>query len=129
MLLLQQVFDEKGESVPLRGHILLIRKRNELVAEAADSYEVAGFGRFFLDVPAQTHDEIVDGARVRILVEAPYVLEDRFSGNRMAGVLDQIAKKLRFHQGELQALVTDLQPKVLEVKYFFPKTKRVLRIV
>src|ERR1700730_15312165 len=95
--------------VPLSGHVLRVRKGNEFVTETSHGYQVAWFGRFFLDIPAQTHDEIIDGARVRIFVEVPYVLEDCFSGNRMAGVLDQIAKKLRFHQCELKGLVSHLQ--------------------
>src|ERR1700687_863222 len=99
---------------------LRIRKGNELVAEAPDGYQVAGFGRFFFDIPAQTHDEIVDGARVRILVQIPDVLKDRFSGNRMAGVLDQIAKQLRFHQSELKALISYLQRKVLKSNTLSP---------
>ena len=89
--------------------VLLFGERHKLVAETADSYQVTGFGRFFLDIAAQTDDEIVDGTRVRIFVEVPYVLENCFSGNGMARILDQIAKKLRFHQCELKGLVSHLQ--------------------
>jgi len=38
-----------------------LRKGHELIAEAADSHQMAG-SVLFLDIPAQTNHEIVDGA-------------------------------------------------------------------
>src|SRR6266404_2377956 len=79
---------EKFAQGPLSGYLFLLRKGHELIAEAADSHQMAGLSGLFLDIPAQTNHEIVYGARVRILVEAPNVLEDCFSGNRMPRILD-----------------------------------------
>src|SRR5712675_392159 len=45
-----------------RACSLFFWKRYEFIAQAADSDHVARIGRLVLDVPAQTHDEIVDGA-------------------------------------------------------------------
>ncbi len=47
----------------------------------------------------------------------------------MARILDQITKKLRFHQGELQSLLSHLQPEILEVEHFVPETKCLLGIL
>src|SRR6476620_3463864 len=64
----------------------------ELVAETADGTQVARLGWFALDVAAQADDEIVDGTCVGVFVEIPDVLQDRFAGDGVASVLDQVAK-------------------------------------
>src|SRR6185436_6828501 len=51
------------------------RVRNELVADTPDREQMSRTARFLLDVPAQPHDEVVDGARVGIFAHAPDVLE------------------------------------------------------
>ena len=87
----------------------------ELVTETADGAQVARLGRFALDVAAQADDEIVDGTCVGVFVEIPDVLQYRFAGDGMAAVLDQVAKKLGLHQGELEDLFAGSKLEPLEV--------------
>ena len=69
----------------------------------------------FFDVAAQAHDEIVDGARVGVFVQAPDVFEDGFARNGAAVVPNQVAQQLGFHQSELDGVVLGAQFKVAEV--------------
>ena len=75
------------------------------------------------DISAQTHDEIINGARVGIFVQVPDIFQDGFSRNGMADILDQIAKQLRFHQRELKGLAADLQSQILEIDDLIPEAK------
>jgi hypothetical protein len=49
--------------------------RVKSIADAAHGPEKDGIGRICFDIAAQAHDEVVDGAGVRILAHAPYLLE------------------------------------------------------
>ena len=62
-------------------------------------------GRIVLNIPPQPHDEIVDGARVRVLVQAPHLLEHLLSRHRLAFMLDQISKDVHLHQGQRKHLI------------------------
>ena len=105
----------------------LVREGNEFVAESSHRYEVARIGGLVLDIFSQAHDEIVDRARVGILLQIPHIFQDRFSGNGMARVLDQVAEQFRFHQGQLHGLFSGLQAQVLKVDDFIAKSKCVRR--
>jgi len=52
---------------------------HELVSKTSNGYQVPRFRGFALDVAAQTHDEVVDRAGVRVFVEVPDVLQDGFA--------------------------------------------------
>ena len=80
-------------------------------------------GRLLLDVPPQANDEIIDGARVGILVEIPDIFEDRFSRNGMPDILDQVAEQFGFHEGQLERLASNLQSQILEVNDFVSEAK------
>ena len=50
---------------------MLVRIGHEAVTDAAHGLEVPGRGGIFLDVAAQPHDEVVDGAGVSVLADMP----------------------------------------------------------
>jgi hypothetical protein len=59
-------------------------------------------GRAFDFLP-QLGDEIVDGARGGKLFVAPYLVENLFAGDHLAGMLDEVAEQIEFARGELDA--------------------------
>ena len=62
---------------------------HEPVADAAHGQQVPRLRRLLLDVAPQPDDEVVDGARVGVLVHAPDVLEHRLARHRLAFVRDR----------------------------------------
>ena len=54
-------------------------------------------GGIFFKVAPQADDEVVDGARVGVLVQAPDVLKNGFAGYISAIVPDEVAQQFRFH--------------------------------
>ena len=51
------------------------------------------------------HDEVIDGPRVRVLVQAPDLLQNLFARDDLAIVSDEVAQQLRFHQREADRAV------------------------
>src|ERR1700720_806071 len=76
---------------------------------------MARLGGHALDVAAEAHDEIVDGASGRVFVEIPDILQDGFARNGLAAIADQVAQQLCFHQCELEYLASASQLKVREI--------------
>lgn len=64
----------------------------EAVADAADGEQVGGFGGVVFDITAQADDEVVDGAGVGVLVDAPDVFEDGGSRDDLAFAIGEIAE-------------------------------------
>src|SRR5690348_16657668 len=83
------------------------RRRDEAVADASHREHVTGLGGLGLDVLAQPDDEVVDGARVGVLAEAPDVLEHRLAGYRTPLVVDEIAEQVGLHQRQRQRAIAD----------------------
>ena len=52
---------------------------DKAIADAADCQQVLGFGWLCFDVLPETHDEVVDGARVRVFTQSPDIFEHRFA--------------------------------------------------
>ena len=61
------------------------------------------------DITPETHDEIIDGARIGVFVQAPHFIEHALAGNRLSFVLDQIFQDIQFHQCERKHLVAHAQ--------------------
>src|SRR6266496_3405527 len=78
-----------------------LRNRHEAVADAAHRDEKFGVGRRVLQIPAQAHDKVVDGARVGVLVQTPHLLEDLLAAHVLVAVLDQITQQRGFHERQL----------------------------
>jgi len=68
-----------------------------------------------LNVAAEAHYEVVNGARVRIFMEIPNVLQDSFARNWPAAIAYEVAQKLCFHERELEHLAAAAQLKVGEI--------------
>src|SRR2546427_13132704 len=71
--------------------------------------------RIVFDIAPQADDEIVYGWRVRVFVQAPDFFQNRFAGHDAAVVADEMAEKLGFHKGEVDAIAIDPQLKFAEV--------------
>src|SRR5262244_804631 len=66
------------QGVEIRGTepvLLGSRFRYESISDSSHGQQMLGMPRVILDVAAQPHDEIIDRARVGILVQSPYLLQ------------------------------------------------------
>ena len=88
----------------------------ELVADAANGEQQLRLRRIVLQVAAQPDDEVVDGARVGVLVQVPHVLEDRLARHRLAGVLQQVAQQVASITVRWYGAVADAQLQRVEVE-------------
>src|SRR5438876_1831685 len=52
------------------------------------------------DIAPEANDEVVHGPSIGILVQSPDLFENRFAGNILALVPDQMAQEFGLHQGE-----------------------------
>src|SRR5215469_6268187 len=86
---------------------------------------MAGTRRIALDVTTQADNKVVDGARVRVFMQVPYLLEDFFSRDRAAAVSRQVAQQLGFHQCQLEYLGRSPQLHALEVEGLAVKLERI----
>jgi hypothetical protein len=75
--------------------------RHEAIADAADGEEVAGVCGVGFEVAAEADEEVVDGAGVGVLVDAPDVFEELFAGDDLVGALEKIAEEIGLHDGEV----------------------------
>src|ERR1700728_3347868 len=66
-----------------------------------------GLGGVFFDVAAEADDEVVDGARVGVFMQAPDVFEDGLARDGAAFAANQVAQQLGFHERELDRGVVD----------------------
>src|SRR5436305_2491673 len=82
-------------------------------------------GGIVLDIGPEPHDEIVDGARVGVLVQAPHFLQHRLPRDRTALVPDEMPQEIRFHQGEREDLSAHSQLELVEVHRLFAKREGV----
>src|ERR1700694_970810 len=53
---------------------LAFRFGHKLISETANGEQVTRLGRLLLDIPAEPHDEVIDGAGVGIFMESPDLL-------------------------------------------------------
>src|SRR3954469_18200998 len=97
----------------------------EAIPDAADGYQIPRLGRIVLDVAAEPDDEVVDGARVRILAHFPDLFENLLPRHRSALMLHEIAQKTRFHGRQLQPLLTMTQLEGVEVDNAVAKRKAI----
>ena len=77
----------------------------EAVADAANGDEVLGVGGVVFDVAAEADDEVVDGAGVGILVDAPDLFEDLLAGDDLAFAFGEVAEEVGLHEGEMGGAV------------------------
>src|SRR3984885_1019994 len=77
--------------------------RIEAIADAAHCSEKDWIGRIVLDITAQAHDEVVDGARVRVLAHAPHLLQQLLARNAAPLMPHQVAQQVSLHDGEANA--------------------------
>ena len=77
----------------------------ETVTDAADSEQVDGLGGIGFEVAAEADDEVVDGAGVGVFFDVPDILEELGAGDDLAGVVQEIAQEVGFHEGEMDGLV------------------------
>src|ERR1044071_3019288 len=82
---------------------------DEAVADAADGEEVARARGLVLDVLAQTHDEVVDGARVGVVPQAPDLFEQGLARDDLARAADEGAQQVGLHQREAPRAVPRAQ--------------------
>ena len=51
----------------------------------------------FFNVPAQTHNEIINGAGIGVFSQSPNLFEYGFTRNDSAAIANQVAKQFSFH--------------------------------
>ncbi len=83
-------------------------------------------GRVVFDVAAQAHDEIIDGARIGIFMQAPDFLEHGLARDRFAFVLDQIPQYIHFHQSQGKDLIAHAQLEEIEMDRFVAESENVI---
>src|SRR5882724_885099 len=74
------------------------------IPNAAHRLEKNRLSRIVFNVTAQTNHEVVDGARIRILVHSPNLLQQLLARDNASLVEHQITKQIAFHQGEADVL-------------------------
>src|ERR1700733_5895696 len=77
--------------------------RIEAIADAAHRPEKDRICRIVLDITAQPHDEVVDGARVGVLAHAPHLLQQLLARNTAPLMPHQVAQQVSLHDGETNA--------------------------
>ena len=88
-----------GQAInPSRSHA-----GQKTIADAAHSLEKNRLGGIVFNVTAQTNYEVVDGARIRILVHPPDLFQQLLAGDDSSLVEHQVAKQIAFHQSEAYA--------------------------
>src|SRR5712675_3776873 len=70
---------------------------------------MARMRRVVFYIASQTHDEIVDGARVSVLMEAPHLIQHALSRYWLPFMLDQVPQNVHFHQREWKHLASHPQ--------------------
>ena len=65
-------------------------------------------GGIFDETP-QSHDEIVDRARICVVLQAPNVFENAATRDRFAGIVEQIFDQFRLHQCKSNRLISGFQ--------------------
>src|ERR1700692_955713 len=88
---------------------LLLWIRQEAVSNPAHRQQVARFSGIIFDVAAQSHHEVVDGARVGVFVWTPDFFENLLAGNNAAIVANQMTKQFRLHQRQVNDIATGTQ--------------------
>jgi len=86
---------------------------------------VAGARRVVLNVAAQAHDEIIDGARVGVFAQSPHLLQHAFSRDGGAFVVNQEAQDAGFHHCQWVNLAARPHFQKIEVDGFVAEDKRV----
>src|SRR5579864_3873413 len=71
--------------------------------------------RIVFNIAAQTHYEIVDGARVRVFMQSPNFSEHGFARDVFALMANQIAKDIGFHKSQWKNLIADAQLQAIEI--------------
>src|ERR1043166_433008 len=65
--------------------------------------------RIILDIPPQPHYEIVDGARIRVLVQTPDFFQNLLARDDLPIVAHQMTQQFRLHQRETNCAVLRAQ--------------------
>src|ERR1700743_1605254 len=78
---------------------------DKLISQAAYCKQMFWLGGIFLNIAAQTHDEVIDRARVGIFFQVPDPVQYFFAGDGTPAVANEITKQIGFHQRKLEYLV------------------------
>ena len=78
--------------------------RQKTIPYAAYSLEKNWLSRIVFNVTAQANHEVVDGARIRILVHSPDLFQQLLAGDDPPLVEHQVTKQIAFHQSEAYSL-------------------------
>src|SRR4029453_18576435 len=85
----------------------LVRVSHESIADPADGLQVAGTGGVVPAITSKTHDEVVDGAGIGIVPDAPPSFQNFLAWHRTALMLHEVAQQCRFHQRQRHPLFPD----------------------
>src|SRR5664279_2477683 len=76
----------------------------EAIPHSAYGQQVLGMRRVVLDVLTQSHNKIIDSARVGILAQSPHLFENRFARDNLAAVANEMPQQFGFHEGQAKYL-------------------------
>src|ERR1700755_273040 len=79
------------------------------IADTAYGLEKDRIGGIDLDIAAQAHDEVVDGARVRVFAHAPHLLEQFLARDAASLMTHKITEQVGLHDGETDAAAIDAE--------------------
>ena len=101
---------DNGEKVLLRCWCSLSRRirrhpGKEAIANTTHRLQKDRLGRIVFNLTAQPHHKVVDGARIRILVDSPNLLQQFLAGNDAALIEDKIPQQVGLHQGKADGLI------------------------
>src|ERR1035441_8958655 len=93
----------------------------EAIPHSAYGQQVLGMRRVLLDVFTQSHNKIIDGARVGIFVQTPNLFENRLPRDNLAAVANKMPQQFGFHEGQAKYLAMGPQFKRPKIDLFASK--------
>src|SRR5579871_199446 len=105
----------------------LFGRRQKPVSHAPHRQQVPRLRRIVLHISPKAHDEVVDGPRIRVLVQAPDFFQHGLARHRLSFALDQVLQDVRFHQGQRKYLVAHVQLQQVEMDRLFSEAIGPLR--
>ena len=87
----------------------------EAIPHSAYGQQVLGMRRVLLDVFTQSHNKIIDGARVGIFVQTTNLFENRLPRDNLAAVANEMPQQFGFHEGQAKHLAIGPQFKRAEI--------------
>src|SRR5438445_9657060 len=100
---------------------------HKLISQPTHRKQVLRLGGISFDIAPQTYNEIIDGSRVGIFLQAPDLFQDLFARNGPPAVANEVTQQLGLHQRELEDLLAVAQLKFLEVHGLAGKAELIYR--